>query len=134
VSSVHEVYLIGGADDEKATFVKDEVGERCVLACTYRGKTISAEASDFFEALCAIRRQLEADGLIPFCYGASLNVFPSGMARNMGAGLKAYRLKQGIHARPADLVGIFDEGPDVVPSHVGPQTQFYKDWIASLRA
>ena len=133
MSAVHQVYLIGGADDETATFVEDEVGELCVLACTYRGKTISAEESDFFEALCAIRRQLEVDGLVPFCYGASLNVFPSSMARGMGGGLKAYKLTQGTPARTADLVGIFDEGPDIVPSYVEPQAQFYDDWIASLR-
>lgn len=91
----HNIALIGGSNDERAVITEYEIDPVvCKLTCTYRGKMIEAEAPDFFEALCLIRRQLEREGLIPFCYGASLNVYPSAMARDMGAGLKAYRMKK----------------------------------------
>jgi hypothetical protein len=96
-------------------------------------KQFPSEAADFFDALISIRRQLQREGLIPYCYGASLNVFPSAMARDMGQGLRAYKLVVGKHATRADLVDIFDEGTDVVPADVDTQEQFYRDWLGSPR-
>ena len=128
------VRLVGGSDGERATFEINDVKNRCLLTCRYRDKTISSEASDFFHALASIRRQLQRDGLIPYCYGASLNVFPSGMARDMGQGLRAYKLTIGKHSRTTNLVDIFDEGPDVVPADVDAQEQFYRDWLESPRS
>ncbi|MET4172984.1 hypothetical protein AB7645_39490 [Bradyrhizobium sp. 956_D2_N1_5] len=130
----HNIALIGGSNDERAVITEYEIDPVvCKLTCTYRGKMIEAEAPDFFEALCLIRRQLEREGLIPFCYGASLNVYPSAMARDMGAGLKAYRMKKGVHARMADLVEIFDTGPDVTPASVDAQEEFFREWLAAPR-
>ncbi|HEY8991376.1 MAG TPA: hypothetical protein VIM46_05330, partial [Luteolibacter sp.] len=100
----------------------------------FRNKVIEASASDYFDAFSRIREQLETEHLIPFCYGASLNVFPSGMARDMSAGLSAYRLAMGRHASREDLVRIFDAGPDVIPSSVANQRKHFDDWIQSLRA
>jgi len=94
---------------------------------------IEASDSDFFEAFCQIRSRLEQERLIPFCYGASLNVFPSGMARDMGAGLSAYRLAMGRGASPSDLVSIFDSGPDVIPSFVSKQEEFFNAWIQATK-
>jgi hypothetical protein len=133
VTETHSVRLVGGEDDERAIFEFDDDRDRCLLVCRYRGQTISSEESDFFEALVSIRRQLQADGLKPYCYGASLNVFPSGMARDMGQGLKAYKMVLGKHVNGADLVGIFDEGPDVVPADVEAQEQFFREWLGSTR-
>src|SRR5262249_20140780 len=99
-----------------------------------RGRTIGAQASDYFEALCQVRQELERERLIPFCYGASLNVYPSGMARDMGAGLKAYRLTMGKQARSQDLVDIFAEGPDRIPAPVSAQREFFEQWIAEIQA
>jgi len=130
----YPIFLIGGADDESAVLSSTEDDERCHLTFAYRGRAIEAEASDFFEALCQITLRLENDGLIPFCYGASLNVYPSGMARDMGAGLKAYKLTVGKHARMQDLVEIFAEGPDVIPASVKLQREFYEDWIKTPKA
>jgi hypothetical protein len=128
----YTIKLIGGAAGEVATFVLSEVSDQCLLVMTYRGRTIEAVADDFFESLIQLRLQLEKDGLIPFCYGASLNVWPSGMSRQMGGGLKAYRLTEGRQARIADLVDIFDEGPDVTASPVIDQRAFADKWLISL--
>lgn len=130
----HTVSLIGGNDGETAIFTLSEEKDDCLLRCEYRDRAVESAATDFFQALCDVRSLLAKDGLIPFCYGASLNVYPSGMARDMGQGLKAYKLIVGRHARMDDLVEIFAEGPDVVPSLVAAQEQFYRDWLASPRS
>src|SRR5262245_24713701 len=118
------VRLVGGKDDERAIFEFDEEKDPCLLTCRYRDKSISSEATDYFEALALIRRQLQSEGLIPYCYGASLNVFPSGMGRDMGQGLRVYKLTLGKHAKMTDLVDIFDEGADVAPADVDAQEEF----------
>ena len=129
----HEITLIGGEDGDKALFTTHEDGELAGLTCSYCGRTIQAEASDFFDALCQVRRRLAFERLVPFCYGASLNVYPSRMARDMGQGLKAYRLTKGQAGRMNDLVGIFEAGPDVRPASVEAQEAFWREWLASLR-
>ena len=128
----HQIYLIGGADDETATFTEEEANGLCRLVCEYRGKRISAEAHDYFEALSNVRLELEKEGLIPFCYGASLNVFPSKMARQMGGGKVAYKMEMGKPAPRESLVRIFEQGPDVIPSPVALQKEYFNDWLASL--
>jgi hypothetical protein len=133
MTETFSVRLVGGADGERATFEVSDVEGRCLLVCRYRDKTITSEESDFFESLVSIRRQLQPYGLIPYCYGASLNVFPSGMGRDVGRGLKAYKMTVGKHANLVDLVGIFDEGPDVVPADVEAQEQFFRDWLGAPR-
>jgi len=133
MSNQRTIFLIGGDDDEQATFEFEEVERNCRLRCSYRGKQVEAVASDFFAALCDIRDRLGEERLIPFCYGASLNVYPSGMARDMGCGLKAYRFKMGQQATAADLVDIFAEGPDVIPASVENQRQHFREWMTFLR-
>ena len=134
--SAYTIHLSGGTEDKAATLVTDEEegGELCHVALHYRDRTLQASASDYFEAFCSIRAQLEPEGLIPFCYGASLKVFPSPMSHDMGGGVSAYRLAVGRHARQADLVDIFDAGPDVIPASVANQQQFYETWLRSPRA
>jgi hypothetical protein len=132
MTETYSVRLVGGEDGERATFELDDEQDRCLLVCRYRGKTISSQDSDFFEALASIRRQLQAEGLMPYCYGASLNVFPSGMARDMGRGLKAYKIALGEPARSDDLVCIFDEGVDIVAADVDAQERFFRGWLGSL--
>jgi hypothetical protein len=132
--ATYRIFLIGGEDGESGTLSANEVDDRCHITFSYRGRSIDAEDSDYFGALCQIRQLLEMQGLIPFCYGASLNVYPSGMARDMGAGLKAYKLVMGKQARMHDLVEIFSEGPDVIPAFVSLQREFFEEWINTPRS
>ena len=84
----------------EGVFLLDKSDESCRLTLQWVNREVHAEASDYFEALCHIRTQLELEELRPVCYGASRNVYPSGMARSMGLGLKAYRTRLGErHAR-----------------------------------
>jgi hypothetical protein len=129
----HQISLVGGSDDEIAIFTEEEANGLCRLVCEYRGKRVSAEAHDYFEALSNVRLELEEEGLIPFCYGASLDVFPSRMAREMGRGKAAYKMEMGKPAGRDSLVRIFAHGPDVIPSPVARQKEYLNDWLASLR-
>jgi hypothetical protein len=127
------VHLIGSKDDETATVSCIQVDTVCRLSLRYRDQVLHGEGSDFFAAFCDLRQKLEKPGLIPFCYGASLNVYPSGMGRDMGQGMLAYRLTKGVKPSRKDLVRIFDAGPDVIPASVSLQKEFFDDWLASVR-
>jgi hypothetical protein len=127
------LHLIGGADDETGAVSATSPGrDRCLVTITYRGKTLQAESTDYFKSLQEVRTLMEADGLIPFCYGASLNVYPSGMSRDMAQGMVAYRMTLGRSTTREDLVRIFDEGADVIPSYVAQQREFHEKWIQSF--
>lgn len=102
------------------------------LRLEFAGQEFNAYADDVFEALCHIRKQLEPMGLRPHCYGASRNEYPSGMARDMGPALKAFKLTTGLPASYGDLVDIFGTGPDVEPVSVEEQEAFFEIWAKSV--
>ena len=54
--------------------------------------TVEAREDDAFEALCRIRERLEPLGWRIGVAGAQADVWPSGMARDQGGGLSAYRM------------------------------------------
>ena len=128
----YSIHLIGGEDDEVAKLLAETTEGKCELTFQYRSKTITTQDTDCFAAFCQIRKILEIENLIPFCYGASLNVYPSGMCRDMGSGLVAYRNEMGMQAGQGDLVRIFEEGPDVIPSTVENQKQHHNEWLESM--
>jgi len=128
-----EIYLIGGDEDEKAVATTESVGGKCKLTFSYRDKELSTQEHDYFAAFCAIREQLEEEGLIPFCYGASLNVYPSGMCRDMGSGMVAYKTEVGQRASRDNLVKIFEQGHDVIPSSVSQQKEHFEQWLQSIK-
>jgi hypothetical protein len=131
--SKHSVLLIGGEDGEMATIEASSPGrDKCALTITYRGKTVQAESLDYFEALLEVRKLMEQDHLIPFCYGASLNVYPSGMSRDMSQGMVAYRMTLGRSTTREDLVRIFDAGADVIPAFVAQQKEYFDEWKNSF--
>jgi hypothetical protein len=131
----HPVQLAGVGGCSQGVFTLEEgEGDLCRLRLQYPGGEVTAEAFDFFEALCQVRRELEKVGWRPVCYGSSKAVYPSGMCREMGSGLKAYRLQLGQPARVEDLVSIFESGPDVEPASVEEQRAFHDLWMRSVGA
>ena len=97
------------------------------------GRSLKATSEEgFFDALTLIREEIEPEGQRLVCYGCSKEVFPSPMARSMGSGEKAYRLRIGCPAKREDLVSIFDSGSDVNPATFSEQEQFYHEWLKSL--
>jgi len=94
---------------------------------------IEAQASDLFETLCLIRRQLEDQGVRLCCAGARRDVWPSGMQRDMGQGLVAYVLTlPRVTERPA-TVRIFEPAARDVVATVDEQREFAQSWMAQGR-
>ncbi|HEY5314693.1 MAG TPA: hypothetical protein VIK18_19320 [Pirellulales bacterium] len=130
----YQVKLLGPAGAEAPgifSFDRDAEYPNCKLLLVWSEEEIIGEGLDFFNATCRIRDQLEAMGWRPFCYGSSKNIYPSGMGRDMGRGLKAYKLELG--RTPTDLVDIFEFGPDVEPSTVAEQRRFWEEWVRSIK-
>lgn len=67
--------------------------------------TAEARADDAFEALCHIREELEPYGWRIGVAGAQADVWPSGMSRDQGGGLGAYRM---TGERVGDVVNTFE--------------------------
>ena len=101
----------------------------CTIQLRAEGFDIHSAAYDFFEAFCGIRDQLSVHDFYPLCYGASRCVYPSGMLRDMGSGLAAYKLQMGQPVRSQDVVYIFETGPDVEVATVAAQKAFWSQWL-----
>jgi hypothetical protein len=88
---------------------------------------------DFFEALKQLRLDLEKTDALLYCFGASENVYPSGMQKSMGPAILAYKMRIGSPTSRQDIVNIFEADETVVPSTVEQQERFRERWIDSLR-
>jgi hypothetical protein len=136
---VHTIRLVHSSGSVRSATLKCEARywnengfsrRTCVIRLKCEADEVDGEDSDFFEAFCRVREALEPLGLKPLCYGASRNVFPSGLGRDMGDGLQAYKLRLGQPT--TGEVSIFAEGADVEPVNVRTQHQFWEDWLRSL--
>jgi len=108
--------------------------EKINLSLKYNNKLISKQADDFFSALCLIRKELEKENIHVICNGASKDVFPSPMIRDMGDGDQAYRLTLGKPANMDDLVNIFEvDRANYIESSVDEQEQYYETWLLSKK-
>jgi hypothetical protein len=93
----------------------------------------TATAPDMFEALVRLRRQLEPDGLMVAVQGSRRDTYPSGMARDMGGGMRVYVMRPGLRARPEDLVETLDDAPPDQIATVDEQRAFAEAWRAEPR-
>jgi hypothetical protein len=81
----YKIFLIGADNDDYGILqLSSSPSKSCEIVFKFKDIILTATDTDYFDAFCKIRLQLEAYNLIPFCYGASLNVYPSGMSREMG--------------------------------------------------
>jgi len=108
-----------------------ELGENLYrIEIVFDGRTVAGLGSDCFDALIEARRQLELQGILVCVEGARKDVWPSGMARAMGAGRKAYRMALGKQALKSDLVDIFAEAK--TPASIAEQDAYRRAWFESL--
>jgi hypothetical protein len=121
----------------------DSNGEEYLLSLSdpVNGRAWSARGPDMFDALCALRRQLEPLGMRICVSGARVDVYPSGMSRDMGGGQMAYVLgKPGrfgrllrfhvLHIRrPGPLVDIFSPAPCDLVATVADQERYFQEWV-----
>ena len=87
-------------------------------------------APDMFEALVRLRRQLEPDGLMVAVQGARRDTWPSGMARDMGGGMRVYVMRPGPPAHREDLVKTLDDALPGQVATVDEQRAFSNAWQA----
>lgn len=101
-----EIAVRRGEETVPATIGWRREGWRyAVTISSARFDTIDEVADDAFEALCRIRGHLEPLGWRIGVVGAQTDVWPSGMARDQGGGLRAYRVGTD---RIGDLVDVFE--------------------------
>lgn len=84
---------------------------------------------DFWGCLIKMRNSLEEKNLFILCQGSAINVHPSGMARDMSSGLKAYSFKLGKKVSLSDLIDVFDPIEKEIVATIAEQEQFFKKWI-----
>jgi hypothetical protein len=89
-------------------------------------KSFTGSDASFNYALNRIREEIEQQGVLLKCYGASRNVHASGMSSSMGRGGFAYIMDPNVDADKR-LVSIFDSGPDVDPCTIEEQRQFFEE-------
>lgn len=94
--------------------------------------SLTVEANDFFDCLCAVKDK-HPDILI-YCKGYKINVHPSAMARQMSLGLAAYELTLGKRAESCDLVKIFDFEDQNLTTSNQAQKDFFQKWRNSFSA
>jgi hypothetical protein len=115
-------------------FWTDYQARRYVMELRSSGLGVyQAQETDLFECLRTIRRQLEPTGARLCCNGARVDVWASGMARDMGGGAKAYILQVGRRAQRSDLVSIFDPAPVETVGTVDEQEAYAHRWMDQVR-
>ena len=108
--------------------------ERYRVTLKYAERVVSDESDiGFFDALRKLRLFLEQDECLPWCFGASEDVYPSPMQESMGPAILAYRTQLGQQASSEDIVNIFDADASVKPATVEQQRLFHQKWLQSLR-
>jgi hypothetical protein len=88
--------------------------------------------SDFFNCLCQIRLELEKKGIKILCNGARVDVWPSGMMRDMSNGILAYIMKMGLQSKVEDRVNIFEPAKPEEIGTVHEQSEYAKNWFKSF--
>lgn len=107
--------------------------------CTLRlrlpgGRTVEAEAGDFYESLLMVRRQLEAQGLTVCVQGARKNAWASGMARDMGEGWRVYLLDADRQPAQADVVNLLAPAECDEVVSVDEQRTRVQQWLEHRRS
>jgi hypothetical protein len=97
------------------------------------GSIRCCQATDLFNALQEMRKDLESAGCQLLCAGARPDVTPSGMSRSMGGGRKAYIVHLGSPASRTEMVDIFDYAEPAVVGTVQQQRDYIRAWYESLR-
>jgi hypothetical protein len=87
---------------------------------------LSFTATDVFECLTQLRLELAKHGCKPLCAGARVDVYLSGMHRDMGNGLSAQIMSLGSEVDWEDRqVGIFDYAEPALVASVEEQWNYY---------
>ena len=124
-----------------AVIVNNQKTEVTVKYDTTKSIMTFSEADDFktvYEGkdmyVCLAKIRADFPHIIFLCKGAKLNVKPSRMASQMSAGLVAYEMTLGQQATNENIVHLFDYEEENLTNNPQEQTDFFKEWLASLGA
>jgi hypothetical protein len=123
-----DVVLVRGEERVTARLEVRREPERRIRVAVRRGRVhADAVAADAFDALAAVRRQLEPDGWRVAVAGARIDAWPSGMQRDMGEGLLVHLHLDGA-PRSART---FDPAPAEQVASVDDQWAAMRAWAAA---
>lgn len=105
--SPQQIRIGRGVERHQGTCAWSELDGRWRVDVSGPFGSVSAVGFDAFEALTQVRDQIEPAGWRLGIAGARRNVWPSGMARDMGSGLVAYALDEARAPTKDDLVDVF---------------------------
>ncbi len=106
--------------------------DTCELIVSSTGNEMKRYAgSDYFEAMCHWRVELEKEDARLLCNGARIDCFPSGMSRSMGKGLTVYVNETGKPS--SERLNLFGQAEADKVGTVAEQKQAFDSWMTSLR-
>ena len=122
---IHQFPLrLGDGSTLPATLTRWKGDPACRVVLTAEGIREEASATDYFEAFALVRERLAERGVMPLCYAAGQGIWPSGMVRDMGQGLRAYRLAD------RQLVDIFEAAPEIEVTTPAMQRAYALEWLS----
>ncbi|WP_122434464.1 hypothetical protein [Pseudomonas viridiflava] len=124
-----EITLIRNGAQEKATVFYDT--EQPSIIFKFKNFEKICHGENLFSCFIKLRQELPEIKFL--CKGAKRNVHPSRMSSQMSAGLMAYKLETGKQARRENLVNIFDYEEESLTNEPTTQSEYYKNWLESLR-
>jgi len=121
------VELVSPTDDKETCEIKYELQDKVtfIVRSQHFGE-LFFEDDDLFGALVKFRLVLEKEGYRLLCNASRRDVYPSGMARDMGRGVVAYILEPGKQAREEDLVRVLDPASIDKIGTVAEQRKYYE--------
>lgn len=134
VSGDVTVSLVRGAERHPALLRWRRAGSppQYRLQLVWMGPELGATGADAFEALAALRVQLEPSGWFVAVHGARRDTYPGDC--DSGGGFSVYVLQIGRPVRPEDQVATFDEADPALLGTVAEQEEHWRLWQAWLRA
>jgi hypothetical protein len=88
----------------------------------------TSDGSNAWDALQALRTQVEPLGYRLCCNGSRVDAYASGMAISMAGGGLVYILRSWRRPRTKDLVEIFTYAPPGKVGTIAEQEQFFNSW------
>ncbi len=121
-------------EQSKSAVIELTENEDGVIIRLSLGKLMLERSGDnYFDTLVELRKELEKMNIKLLCKGCCKNVYPSGMILSMGVGRKAYTLTYGEQAKINSLVDIFDICSLDEYATIEEQSEYFEEWISSLR-
>ena len=130
---IRKVTCIEKDQEKNAVIELTENNDSVTIRFSLGEYVLEKEKENYFDALIKLREELERRNIKLLCKGCSRNVYPSGMILSMGVGRKAYTLIYGQQAKMDSLVDIFDSCSVEEYATIEEQSEYFENWILSLR-